>query len=173
MQARHLFTERPGLSMYSLLKVVSAEGWSTDGRLTRGGGVRKGVSSLFDPREKHGLPDAFHQWLSSDHLTPPGTRWKSIHFYHIQQKHHCPFIGILRLTQVQGKTKIKRCWRFEVKRQRGEEWFPRKRYVMVALGQGAGVLADLENVLFLFFIEMFWTLTQETLYTEFCISGFF
>lgn len=35
------------------------------------------------------------------------------------------------------------------------------------------MLADLENGLFLFFIEMFPTSTQETLYTEFCISGSF
>lgn len=44
---------------------------------------------------------------------------------------------------------------------------------MVAPGEGTGVLADLENVLFLLFIEMFSTSTQETLYAKFGISGFY
>lgn len=101
MTASHLFTKRPGIPRM--------------GRSLRS--VWKGVRSLFDPREWHGLFTSSPQWQVFDHVSLPGSRWKHTPFYQVRQKHHCPLIDILRSAQVQGKTEIKRHWRFEVKRQ--------------------------------------------------------
>lgn len=79
--------------------------------------VGKGVCFLFNPRQQRGLFPSSPKRPCSDHVTLSRARWKSTQFSQVWQKRHCPLIDIFRSAQVQGKTEIKRRWRFEVKRQ--------------------------------------------------------